>query len=218
MKRVYHKHVFLLKNRTKTIFNLSPSTIPSTIYTLSVHPSILWPASVGCRLRKVQTGRQLIAELDDAQNGGLDGEEVLVFHLRTAEPHELCQTHKVLDIVARAAPTGGDLVGDVRIRGRAQVHGVVRGRNVDQGQKGLLVLLFGEELNLRYDVSSQQNFSGVQILEGAFNFRAWYLICHSPCAGLQENKWRTDMWLSQNSIWTPISKLFFNKTCDLKPS
>lgn len=130
---------------------------------------MLEPPSVGCRLKIVQTGRRGIAELDAAQNGRLDGEEVLVFHLGTAHPHELCQTHKVLDVVARAAPTGGDLVGDVRIRSRAQVHGVVRGGNVDQGHKRLLVLLFWEKLNLFYDVSSPQNLSGVQVLERAFN-------------------------------------------------
>lgn len=172
--------------QSKTIFH------PSSIFTLSVHASILEPASVGCRLRIVQTGRQLITELGAAQNGGLDGEEVLVFHLGTADPHELCQTHKVLDVMARAAPTGGDLVGDVRIRSRAQVHGVVRSGNIDQGQKRLLVLLFWEKLNLLYDVSSQQNLSGVQVLERAFNVRVRYLIRHSPCAGLQQMEGRYD--------------------------
>lgn len=156
---------FLLKNKEQNNIHSETISHPSTIFTLFVCASRLKPASVGCRLRIDQTGRLLIAELAAAQNGGLDGEEMFVFHLGTADPHELCQTHKVLDVMARAAPTGGDLVGDVHIRSRAQVHWVVRSGNVDQGQKRLLVLLFWEKLNLLYDISSQQHLSGVQVVE-----------------------------------------------------
>lgn len=148
---------------------------------------MLEPASVGCRLRMVQAGQWLIAALAAGEDGSLDGEEVIVFHPGTADPHELCQTHEVLNVMARAAPTGGDLFGNVRIRSRAQVHGVVRSGNVNQGHKRLLVLLFWEKLNLLYDVSSQLNLSGVQVLERAFNVRVRYLVRHSPCAGLQQN-------------------------------
>lgn len=188
--------ICVLKNTLKN--NQSESMChQSSIYTLSIHPR----ASIGCSLRTVQTGWQLIAELVDALNGGLDGEEVLVFHLGTADPHELCQTHKVLDVMARASLTGGDLGGNVHIRSRAQIHGIVSSSNVDQGNKRLLVLLFWEELDRLYDISSQQNLSGVQVLEGSFDLGVRYLISHSPCAGLQENKWKTDpiMWLCQNS-------------------
>lgn len=167
--QLYTFCVFIEKCKEQN--NIQPETLPhpSSLLTSSVHASMLEPASVGCRLRIVQTGRQVIAQLDAAQNSRLDGEQVLVFHLGTAHPHKLCQTHKVLDVMARAAPTGGDLVGDVRIRSGAQVHGVVRGGNVDQGHKRLLVLFFWEKLNILYDVSSQQNLSGVQVLERAFH-------------------------------------------------
>lgn len=147
--------VFIEKHKEQNSIQCETISHPSSIFRLSVREPRLEPASVGCRLRILQRGRQLIADLGAAQNGGLDGEEVLVFHLGTADPHELCQTHKVLDVMARAAPTGGDLVGDVRIRSRAQVHGVVRSGNVDQGHKRLLVLFFWVKLNVLYDVSSQ---------------------------------------------------------------
>lgn len=123
--------------------------------------------------------------LENVQSSGLDREQVLILNLGTRKPHELCQTHEVFDIEARAAPADGDLGSDFFVGGRAKVDGAVRSGDVDEGRQRLLALLPREEVDRFYYITPQQNLSGVQVLEGAFNLRVRHLIGYSPSAGLQ---------------------------------
>lgn len=114
----------------------------------------------------------------------LNGKKVLVVHLRTAEPHKLCEPEQVLGVVARVAAADGDLGGDLLVRRGAEVDGVVRGSDVDQSQQGVLARLSGDELHHLCGVAPQQNFSHVQILKGLFHLGAGHLVGNAPCARL----------------------------------
>lgn len=104
--------------------------------------------------------------VENLYNSCLDGKKVLVLHLGTVEPHKLCEPEQVFNVVARAATADGDLGGDLLVRRRAEIDGVVRGSDVDQSQQRILALLFGDELHHLCGVASQQNLSHVQILKG----------------------------------------------------
>lgn len=125
------------------------------------------------------------AVVENVQNSRLDGEEVLVLYLGTVEPHELCQAHQVFSIVARVAPAGRNLGSHLPVRGRAEVHRVVRSSDVDEGQQRSLTLLLRDELYRLHYVTPQHNLSHVQVLEGLFSLWVSHLIGNPPCASLQ---------------------------------
>lgn len=115
----------------------------------------------------------------------LDSKKVLVVHLRTAEPHELCEPEQVLGVVACVAAADGDLGSDLLVRRRAEIDGVVRGSDVDQSQQGVLACLFGDELHHLCGVAPQQNFSHVKILKGLFHLGPGHLVGNAPCTRLR---------------------------------
>lgn len=121
---------------------------------------------------------------ENVQKCRLDGEEVLILHLRTAESHELRQAEQVFDIVARVAAADGNLGSNLFVRGRTKVDGVVRSSDVDEGQQRTLAFLPRDELHRLCYVTPQHNLSHVQVLKGFFNLGGSDFIDHSPCARL----------------------------------
>lgn len=129
----------------------------------------------------------------DVQDSSFNGEQVLIFSLRTVSPHELCQADQVFYIVARVAFAGDNLGCDLLGRGPAEVHGVIGGGDVDESLHRCLVLLVGEELHGVHDVAPHHDLPYVQVLEALLDLRACYLIGSSPCLSLQgkqQGRWR----------------------------
>lgn len=122
--------------------------------------------------------------MENVQKSSLDREQVFILYLRTVEPHELRQAHEVFTIRARGAPADGDLGSDLLVRGGAEVDGVVRRGDVDQGQQRTLPLLLGKELHCLHHVTPRDNLPRVQVLEGPFNLGIRHLVGHSPGASL----------------------------------
>lgn len=122
--------------------------------------------------------------ITNAQNSRLDGEEMLVLRIGTAAPHELRQADQVFRVVSRVAPAGGNLGGDLLVRGRAEVDGVVGRGDVDQGRQGALTLLLRGELHRLRHVTSQHDLPHVKVLEGLLDLGGSHLVGNSPCAGL----------------------------------
>lgn len=131
------------------------------------------------------TGRNPLRVLEIVQNSSLDGEQVFVCNLWAVEPHELREAHQIFNVVARRAPADGDLGGDLPVRGRAEVDGVVCRSDVDQSQQGVLALLSGKELHRFHDVAARDDLPRVQVLQGAFDLGMCHLIGHAPRASLR---------------------------------
>lgn len=134
---------------------------------------------------------QITAVVENVPNGSLDGEQVIVVDLGTVKPHELGQSQQVFGIVARVAPTDGDLGGDLLVRRRAEVGGAGRGCNIDKDVEGVQTLLLRDELRHHRYVTPQHNLSHVQVLKGFFDLRAAHFVGHAPCASLMGKQTQT---------------------------
>lgn len=99
--------------------------------------------------------------LENVHNCCLNGEKVLVFSFGTVAPHELRQLEQIFNIVARVAAADGNLGGDLCGRGRAEIDGVVRGGDVDEGQQRAVTPLFRDELHHLFHVTPQHNLPPV---------------------------------------------------------
>lgn len=111
-------------------------------------------------------------------------EKVLVLHIGTVKPHEFHQPLQIFSVVTRVAAANGNLGCNLLVRGRAEVNGVVGGGDVDEGQQGVLIVLFGDELHHLCVVAPKHHLSDVQILERFFNLGFAHFIGNTPCASL----------------------------------
>lgn len=79
-------------------------------------------------------GFELSAVAENVQNSCLDREKMLILHLRTVVPHKFCKADQVLNVVAGVASADGNLGGNLHVRGRPEVDGVVRCGDINKGQ------------------------------------------------------------------------------------
>lgn len=128
-------------------------------------------------------GRQQMCH--DAQRCRLNREQVVVFHLRAALPHEFSQPQQILEVVTRLPPGYGDASSDLFGAGRPQIQWVVRGGDVQQRLNRWLVLPIGEEVDHLGDVAATDHLAYVEVFQGLLHLRARHLKCHAPRAGLQ---------------------------------
>lgn len=105
-------------------------------------------------------GSELSAVAENVQNSCLDREKVLILHLRTVVPHKFCKADQVLNIVAGVASADGNLGGNLPVRGRPEVDGVVRCGDVNKGQHWTVTVFRNEFHHLCY-VPALDNLSHV---------------------------------------------------------
>lgn len=128
-------------------------------------------------------GRQQMCH--HAQCCCLHGEQVMVFHMWAALPHEFSQLQQILEVVTRLPSGHGDPSSDLFRAGRPQVQGVVYGGDVQQRFNGWLILSIREEVNHLGAVASADHLANIQILERLLDLRACHLKRHTPGASLQ---------------------------------
>lgn len=118
----------------------------------------------------------------------LNREEVMVFHVRAAAPHEFSQPEQILQVVARLPAAHGDLGANLIRAGRPQVEGVVGGSDVEQRLNRWLALPVGEEIHHFGAVAAADRLAHIEVLEGLLNLRTRHLERHTPCARLLKRK------------------------------